>query len=262
MTDRVRERAARREERGEGAEAGANAAAAPGSADAWRERAAQLLPTEHFTLQSARAITVADASSRATLYLTSISISLVALGLVGQTSGLERALHTFGLVLFPTRFFLGLATFVRVARSAVEDLLSALGINRIRRFSVASVPESAPYFILSTHDDMPGVMRNMAARPSSWQRFLTTAGTIGVVTSVGGVGATGIALDVARWPFPLVLPVAAIACGVGIALHDRAQQTMLVEARGGLEVRFPSPAGARGAADGPDAETTAAPGRA
>lgn len=254
MTDRIRERPVRRDGEGEGA--------APGSADAWRERAAHLLPTEHVTLPSARAVTVADASSRATLYLTSLSISLVALGLIGQTSGLERALHTFGLVLFPTRFFLGLATFARVAQSAAEDLLDALGINRIRRFSVESVPESAPSFILSTHDDVPGVMRTMAARPSSWQRFLTTAGTIGVVTSVVGAVATGIALDVARWPFPMVLLVAAVACGVGIALHDRAQRTVLVEARAGLEVRFPSPAGAGGGADGLAAEPTVAPRRA
>jgi hypothetical protein len=250
MTERNRETGADPDRRPE-----PGASGSPG--DDWRERAAQLPPTEHFTLQSARSITVSDSSSRANLYLSSVSISLVALGLVAQASGLERAMHTFGLVLFPTLVFLGLAMFARVTQSAAEDLLYARGINRIRHFYLETAPQAAPYVILSPHDDAAGVMHNMAIRPSPWQRFLTTAGTIGVVNSVVGAVATGIALDVARLPFAVVLSAAVAAFVAGVVVHYRAEGTEFTKASGGLEVRFPSPPGAAGDATADDVAAAA-----
>ena len=127
-------------------------------------------------------------------------------------------------------------------------MLYARGINRIRRFYLETVPEAAPYFILTAHDDAAGVMRNMAIRPSPWQRFLTTAGTIGVVNSVVAAVATGIALDVARLPGPVVLLVALAAFVASVVVHYRAEGTEFLKATAGLEVRFPSPAGAAGGA--------------
>lgn len=43
------------------------------------------LLTEHFVLESARGITVAESSSRASLYLMTLSSSLVAYGFLAQT---------------------------------------------------------------------------------------------------------------------------------------------------------------------------------
>ncbi|MFB2554593.1 hypothetical protein [Herbiconiux liangxiaofengii] len=56
------------------------------------------LMNEHFVLESARGITVSEASSRAALYLTTLSSSLVAFGFLAQT---DYALG-FLMVVIPT----------------------------------------------------------------------------------------------------------------------------------------------------------------
>jgi hypothetical protein len=210
----------------------------------WANRAAQVLPTEHFTLQSARSATISDSSSRASLYLSSVSISLVAYTFIGQASGFGTAFDVFGLVLFPTLFVLGLATFYRVTQSSVEDMLYARGINRIRHFYREFVPEAERYFILSAHDDALGVMRNMAIEPSRWQIFLTTAGTIGIINSVVAGVAVSLAVSLAAPPLAVAVAVGAVAFALSVAGHYRAERAANVRSGGHLAVRFPSPAGA------------------
>lgn len=63
------------------------------------------------------------------------------------------------------------------------------GINRIRHFYIEVAPETAPYFVLSQYDDVPGVRGSMGIPVRSpWQRFLTSAITISIINSlVGGV---------------------------------------------------------------------------
>ena len=57
--------------------------------------------TEHFTLQTARGITVAEANGRASIYVAALSANLVALALIGQVSQLGPAFHAFALILLP-----------------------------------------------------------------------------------------------------------------------------------------------------------------
>jgi hypothetical protein len=167
--------------------AGANATAGnigDQMTDEQKNYAIQFLTTEHFTLQGARAGTIADSAGRATLFLSSVSSSLVALAFVGQMSQAGEIFNAFALVLFPTLFFIGFATFQRVLQSAIEDTLYSAGINRIRHFYVELVPQTKKYFILSTHDDAKGVVGNMSAQGGWWQLFLTTAGTVMVINSI------------------------------------------------------------------------------
>ena len=148
------------------------------------EHVLQFLTTEHFTLQTARAATIADANGRAAIFLTAVSSSVVALAFIGQVSGVGAAFFLFALVLFPSLFFLGLVTFLRALQTAMEDTLHARGINRIRHYYTEIAPEIAAYFIHSVHDDMPGVMQDMAMKASWFQPFVTTAGTILVINSI------------------------------------------------------------------------------
>jgi hypothetical protein len=147
-----------------------------------------IMTTEYYTLQMGRAMTVADANGRASLFLSAVSTSLIALAFVGgmshSSTGLGQAFYVFGLVLLPSLLFLGLVTFERVLQSAIEDAVYARGSNRIRHLYADLAPEMRPYFILSIHDDETAVMANMAMRWSWWQMFLTTAGTIAVLNSV------------------------------------------------------------------------------
>src|SRR5215468_8474021 len=144
-----------------------------------------IMTTEHYNLQSGRAMTISDANGRASLFLGTVSTSLVALAFVGQISrsdaGLGQAFYVFALVLFPSLVFLGLVTFERVLQSGIEDLVYARGINRIRHLYQEHAPEMQPYFILSAHDDDAGVMGNSAMRWGVWPMFLSTASMIAVI---------------------------------------------------------------------------------
>jgi len=59
----------------------------------------QALTTEHFALQGARSGTISESAARSSLYMTSLSSSVVALALVGQVSKLGEAFHIFALVI-------------------------------------------------------------------------------------------------------------------------------------------------------------------
>ena len=78
--------------------------------------------TEHFTLQGARAATIAESTGRATMFLGAVSGGLVALGLFATATRVGSAFYAFGLIVLPTLAFIGLVTFERVLQSGIEDL--------------------------------------------------------------------------------------------------------------------------------------------
>jgi len=56
--------------------------------DVQTARAIQILTTEHFTLQGARANTVSETNGRIAIFLGMVSSTLIALAFVGQISSL------------------------------------------------------------------------------------------------------------------------------------------------------------------------------
>jgi hypothetical protein len=82
--------------------------------DAQRARAIQILTTDHFTLQGARANMVSETNGRIGIFLSTFSSTLIALAFVGQMSSLGIAFQVLALILLPTLLFLGAPTFVRV----------------------------------------------------------------------------------------------------------------------------------------------------
>src|SRR5512132_623872 len=161
------------------------------------ERRRQLLlalTTKHFTLQTARASTVADSNGRAALYLSTVSGAVVALAFIGQVTPLRQAFFLFALALLPALVLLGTLTYLRLVQTAVEDLFYARAINRIRRHYVDSDPEAARWFVLCGFDDPAGVMAamglaNPGAAHSRWHLLSHAASMVAVVTSIiAGVG--------------------------------------------------------------------------
>lgn len=132
-------------------------------------QAAQFMTTEHFTLQTARAAVIAEANGRSQLFLGAVSSTVVALAFIGQVSQLGEAFFIFAFVLFPSLYFLGFVTFIRVLQTAIEDMSYARGINRIRHYYVDQAPQLRDYFILSIHDDMSGMQQNMGLISARWQ---------------------------------------------------------------------------------------------
>jgi hypothetical protein len=204
-----------------------------------------IMTTEHYNLQSGRAMTIADANGRASLFMGTVSTSLVALAFVGGISrsgaSLGQSFYVFALVLFPSLVFLGLVTFERVLQSGTEDIIYAHGINRIRHLYQEHAPEMRPYFVLSAHDDNTSVMGNMAMRSGWMQIFLSTAGMIAVITSIL-VGAFVGLLLAALFNLPLGATVGAgvAACLVSVALLQRYQWQAWGRSSAALSVRFPS----------------------
>ena len=140
----------------------------PAGAD--RQQIMQFMTTEHFTLQTARAVVNAEISARLQLYMTTLSSAIIALALVAQVSGaLGRAFETFALVLLPVVYFLGLATLTRLLQAAAEWGTYGHGMNRIRQWYLEMAPEMAPYFVLPATDD-PG---------PAWPRSASAAATPG-----------------------------------------------------------------------------------
>ena len=95
-----------------------------------RQALLTMLTTEHFTLQGARSQTVSESGARSSLYLGSVSSTLIALGFVSQVSEGGDVFQLFALGALPTLFFLGIFTFVRLVESSVEDIGYGRAINR------------------------------------------------------------------------------------------------------------------------------------
>jgi hypothetical protein len=125
------------------------------------------LTTEHFTLQGARSQTVSESASRASLYLVSVSSSLVALGFIGQISTVGDTFTVFALTVLPTLYVLGLFTFVRLVQSVAEDFQYGRAINRIRHHYLELAGDKAHLFMMSAHDDAIGVLANMGVKHSA-----------------------------------------------------------------------------------------------
>src|SRR5919204_1458894 len=134
-----------------------------------RPAAVTFATTEHFTLQGARASTIAESTGRATMFLGAVSGGLVALGLVATASRVGTAFYTFGLVVLPTLAFVGLVTFERVLQSGIEDLGYARRIALLRGYYFDEAPELAPYLMSVPEPDRLNVLGLWAGRRQEFQ---------------------------------------------------------------------------------------------
>ena len=207
-----------------------------------RQALLTMLTTEHFTLQGSRATTVSESSSRAALYMGSVSSTLIALGFLAQVSQLGDAFDVFALVVLPTLFALGVFTFVRTVESSVEDVLYGRAINRIRAYYIEMAGPEARWFVMKGHDDALGVLANMGLRPSRWQLYFTVSAMVATVNSV--IGGSAVAILVGRvLDASLGIAVAAglATAAVSFVLHRRWDRTIHHRSGGVDEVLFPSP---------------------
>jgi hypothetical protein len=169
------------------------ASAAVGGANP-RSEAVSFVTTEHFTLQGARAATIAESTGRATMFLGSVSAGLVALGLIATATRVGATFYAFGVVVLATLSFVGLVTFERVLQSGVEDHGYAQRIARLRAFYFDCAPEIAVYLVSVPP---PRRLSIQGLDTGSWQGFRTIAGMVGVVTAVLTGSAVGLIVVVA-----------------------------------------------------------------
>jgi hypothetical protein len=173
--------------------------------------------TEHFNLQTARALTVSEANGRASIYLAALSGNLIALAFVGQMSRLGAAFYAFALILMPVLAFVGVVTFLRLVQSSIEDIAYAKRIALLRSFYLQVSPELESYLVVLT-EARPAEVPS----PGAWQLTLTAAGMVAVINSVVVGACAGLVLEAAGVR-SVAIPVAfgAVVGAAAFTLHER-----------------------------------------
>jgi len=146
------------------------------------------LVTEHFVLQTAASTTVSEAAARSSLYLFSLSSSLVAMGFASRS---PETFRPFAAAVLPALFVLGLFTIVRLIDTGIENQQFLRGIARIRSYYRTLTPEAAVYF-----SGESGRWPEARSAPPLWSgvlvAFLTTAASMIAFINciVAGTGVT------------------------------------------------------------------------
>jgi hypothetical protein len=202
----------------------------------------QALTTEHFTLQTARAVAVSEGNGRTALYIGALSSTLVALALVAQRSPLGHLFHVVALTAGPAVFVLGLVTYVRVLQGSVEDMLYARAINRIRHYYTEIDPTKAHYFLLSGRDDVRGALANMFLRDSWTQLLFTLPSAVAVINGLLAGATVALATVLAAGaPLPVTV-LSGMASGTTVlGLHLGYQVRRFASMKASVEAVFPSP---------------------
>ena len=140
------------------------------------------LVTEHFALQGSRSTLTAESGSRASLYLASLTGSLIALGFVTRDS---TVLGPFAAAIFPALLILGEFTYWRLVQSGVEDLHHRWEVQRIRGYYRQLVPSGLPFFA-DAHDwtSAPSAQRFMGIRARDLNVLLTIASMVAAINSM------------------------------------------------------------------------------
>ena len=121
-----------------------------------RPAAVSFVTTEHFTLQGARAATIAESTGRATMFLGAVSGGLIALGLLAQASH-QQQLDIQGLATSRAQKFLtiagALAVITSILTGSAAGLLGAVLSDRSSAvaFSTGGVIAGATLTLMMHH---------------------------------------------------------------------------------------------------------------
>jgi len=154
-------------------------------------RALQILTTEHWSLLATRSLAYNEAFSRASMFLSFLSATLIVIGFLVSALGLTPTVGLLASILLGADLFIGLATLSRLVGASAEELECVRGMNRIRHAYRDIVPGLASYFVTGFHDDTRGVLATyggMTASPSRLGNLIhglgTTIGMIGVIDAL------------------------------------------------------------------------------
>ncbi|GAA4153972.1 hypothetical protein [Leifsonia shinshuensis] len=177
------------------------------------------LLTEHFVLESARGITVSESSSRASLYLMTLSSGLVAFGFLASTpyAGLFLA------VVIPVIVILGLFTYERLIQTSLEDVAALASIQRIRRYYGGLLPGAGAYFPIPP-GAAPNELLEIGQRGYRRGVFFTISTAIAIVNSiVAGVGVALLVYWLGR-ELALAVPLGLLAAVILVLVHGAYQE--------------------------------------
>src|SRR5436190_11547668 len=152
----------------------------------------QILSTEHWSLLASRNLAWTESFSRASMYLSTLSGSIVALSLIGGVDGFHDAFFVVALVVLPVDLFIGIGTWLRMGATNYHDAVAVAGMNRIRAAYLEIAPDLEAYFVMGVHDDPPGIGITMAVPPGTSPPTHLIAGTPTLVMVLNAVVAGAI----------------------------------------------------------------------
>lgn len=151
------------------------------------------LTTEQFVLQSAASTAVTEASARASLYVLTLSSSLVAIGFAVQTDAFAPLVST----ILPVIVVLGLFTTVRLVDTSVENVQLLSAIAHIRSYYRTLAPDAASYFPAAGPDEAAEALASLGVKRGPSAAMFTMASMISLINSV--VAAACVTLLTAQW---------------------------------------------------------------
>ncbi len=182
---------------------------------------------------------MAESLGRTTIYLGTLSATLVALALIIQGETTAGDVRLFAFILLPALIFLGTVTFVRVLENGIEDTIHVMAINRIRHYYLEQAGEDARYFALGGHDDLEGALANMGLASSRWRPLFSIGAVLALINSMVTAALIGVAVDaVTSREITLVAGVLVTAAAFG--LHYRIGSSRYSEAMQRHTPLFPS----------------------
>jgi hypothetical protein len=180
------------------------------------------LVTEHFVLQTARSIGTGEATSRAGLYVATLSSGLVATGFASGKAYFAVFLGAVVVVVLA----LGLVTFARLVEISREDLARLRDIRIVHRYYGTLSPGARGYFRDVDTEDISAVIETQYRHHSRWLILTSAASLVAILNSVVfGTGLTALASALAGgfhgWDVAVGLAGAAASCWLALRFESR-----------------------------------------
>jgi hypothetical protein len=168
------------------------------------------LANEYFALSGLRSSSIAEAGTRATLFFTTLTGTVLALGFLAGTTD---AIVPVAYAALPIVILLGVLSFLRLVEISVEDVGALRAINRIRAYYGGLVPEGRDYFPAPGRQQAINELIDVGARRAPWRAALTIAATVGVMDALVAGASLAFALAHAGMP-----TAPAVVAGIVVAL--------------------------------------------
>jgi hypothetical protein len=181
------------------------------------------LVTEHFVLQTARSIGTGEATSRAGLYVATLSSGLVATGFASGKTYFGAFLGAVIIVVLA----LGFVTFARLVEISREDLQRLRDIRIVHRYYGSLSAGARGYFKDVATEDISAVIETQYRRHSAFLILTSAASLVAILNSVVlGTGLTALASALGGgfrgWDVAAGFAGAALSCWLMLRFESRA----------------------------------------
>lgn len=201
-----------------------------------------ILTTEHMALQSARMSCLQDMQGRTSMFLYSVSGTLVALGFLGAAAHFGRGFVVFAVTLLATLWVAGLFTLLRIGQIDLEDAIIAFGIARIHHRYMEIEPAVSDRFVRLIHDDLRGLRADTGAANAWWQGLMPTQSLVTFVSSVIAGAEVAVIVTAAAHATLLVAVVLGILAGaINVLLFTKLTAKVWENLEQQFPPQYPSP---------------------